>query len=131
MKNKFNNKKVVTADGVFDSTHEYQRWQYLKTLEKAGSIRDLRRQVTYELIPAQNEYYARYGKAGQRLKDGKRCLEKACCYVADFVYYDCFKHEEVVEDAKGYQNPSSAAYAQFVIKRKLMLWIHGIRIYET
>ena len=39
--------------------------------------------------------------------------------------------ETVVEDSKGYRNPSSAPYAKFVLKRKLMLWIHGIRITEV
>ena len=123
--NKYGSQKVKTADGVFDSAHEYQRWLYLKTLEKAGNIRDLRRQVTYELIPAQFEYYPRYGKTGKRIKDGKTCLERQCYYIADFVYYDCDKRKEVVEDAKGFRTDD------YVIKRKLMLWVHGIRIYET
>lgn len=37
----------------------------------------------------------------------------------------------VVEDVKGYRDPSSAAYAKFVIKRKLMLERYGIQIQEV
>ena len=37
----------------------------------------------------------------------------------------------VVEDVKGYRDPSSAGYAKFVLKRKLMLYVHGIIIKEV
>jgi hypothetical protein len=86
-------------------------------------------QVKFVLIPAQYETYERCGKKGQRLKDGKRCIERECAYVADFVYKK--DGELVVEDTKGYRNPSSSTYAYFVMKRKLMLWVHGIRIKEV
>ncbi len=70
-----------------------------------------------------------YGKKGQRLKDGQRCIEKSCVYKADFVYRNK-DGQLVVEDSKGYRDPSSATYAKFVIKRKLMLWRYGIKITE-
>lgn len=127
-KSKYNSKKI-TVDGItFDSITEAQRYRELALLEKAGQIESLELQTVFELIPAQYEYYARYGKKGQRLKDGKRCIEKSCVYKADFTYLE--NGELVVEDTKGYRDPSSAGYAKFVIKRKLMLYIHGIKIKE-
>lgn len=128
MGNKFNARKVVTADGVFDSHKEYERYLQLRLLERCGKIFKLDRQAVFTLIPAQYESYERYGKTGKRLKDGKRCVEKACTYKADFVYYDD-RGRQIVEDCKGYKK--KAAYDVFVIKRKLMLWVHGIRIEET
>ena len=76
----------------------------LRLLERAGKIKDLKRQVKYELIPKQ---------------DG----ERACTYIADFTYYENGKL--VVEDCKGCQTEV------FKIKKKLMLWVHGIRIKLT
>lgn len=52
--NKYRNVKVRAIDGtVFDSHKEARRWQELLLLQKAGAITELRRQVEYELIPAQ------------------------------------------------------------------------------
>ena len=125
MRSKFKNRKVKLLDGTqFDSVREYRRWLELKTLEKAGRISDLRRQVEYSLIPKQYESYERYsGKTGKRLRDGRRCVEKSCSYIADFVYRE--GDSLVVEDAKGVRTDD------YIIKRKLMLWLHGIRIRET
>lgn len=120
---KYGNKKI-TVDGVtFDSRKEYLRWCELCLLEKAGQIADLQRQVKYELIPAQYEEYERYStKTGKRLKNGIRCVEKECSYIADFVYRQ--DGQTVVEDTKGYKTEA------YIIKRKLMLHVHGIRIHE-
>lgn len=121
----------VEYDGIsFDSKREAKRYEELKLLERAGKITDLRRQVKFELIPAQYEAVERWSdKTGKRLKDGKRLLEKECSYIADFVY--CMDGKPVAEDVKGYRDPQSAGYAKFVIKRKLMLYVHGIRIQEV
>lgn len=121
----------VEYDGInFDSKREAKRYAELKLLERAGEITDLQRQVKFELIPAQYETVERWSdKTGKRLKDGKRLLEKECSYIADFVY--CMDGRLVVEDVKGYRDPQSAGYAKFVIKRKLMLYVHGIRIQEV
>lgn len=126
---KHGNRKTV-VDGIeFDSAKEARRYCELKLLQRAGQIEGLELQKEYELIPAQYETFERYGKKGQRLKDGKRCIEKSCVYKADFVYKQ--NGQLVVEDTKGYRDPASAAYAKFVIKRKLMLYRYGIRIIET
>ena len=126
---KYKNKKVEFEDMVFDSKKELSRYKELKELEQQGLISDLQLQKVYELIPAQYETFERYGKRGQRLKDGKRLLERPLTYIADFVYTQDGKL--VVEDVKGYRNTASAGYAKFVIKRKLMMYVHGIRIKEV
>lgn len=126
-KNKLNAHKVEYDGQKFDSKKEYIRWTELKLLERSGHISDLQRQVKFVLIPAQYETYERYGKKGQRLKDGQRLLEKECVYIADFVYIENGK--KVVEDAKGCKE--GITYQYFVLKRKLMLWIHGIRVKEV
>ena len=108
---------------TFDSKKEYRRYNELVLLQKAGAISDLETQKEYELIPAQYEIYERYGAKGQRLKDGKRCIEKSCCYKADFVYKENGK--TVVEDTKGVKTKD------YIIKRKLMLYIHNIRVKEV
>ncbi len=104
-KNKYCARKLTAPDGQkFDSVKEFHRWGCLRLLERAGRITDLKRQVKYELIPKQ---------------DG----ERACTYIADFTYYEDGKL--VVEDCKGFKTDA------YKIKKKLMLWVHGIRIKET
>lgn len=120
---KYGNKKT-TIDGIeFDSQKEADRYCELKLLQRAGQISNLELQKDFELIPAQYEYFERYGKQGQRLKDGKKCVENSVKYKADFVYIENGK--TVVEDTKGMKTK------EYIIKRKLMLYIHGIRIKEV
>jgi hypothetical protein len=78
-------------------------------MQRAGVISDLRLQVPYELIPA------------QRI-DGK-VVERAVNYIADFVYME--NGVTIVEDAKGCRTK------EYILKRKMMLWRHGIRIREV
>ena len=94
---KYRNRKVFRNGVKYDSALESKRHIELTLLEKAGKITDLQTQVRFELIPAQYETYERYSdKTGKRLKDGKRCIEQSCVYVADFVYFENGK--KVVED---------------------------------
>ena len=123
MRNKFHNIKT----GGFDSLKEARRYNELFMLQKAGYITELQTQVKYELIPPQYETYERYGKSGKRLMDGLKVVERGVDYIADFVYTENGK--KIVEDTKGYKK--GAAYDLFVIKRKLMLERHGIRIREV
>ena len=122
--NKYHNRKVITSDGIeHDSQKEARRWCELLLLQRAGKIQDLERQVKFVLIPAQYEVYERYSKKGERLKDGQKCIEKECAYKADFVYTENGK--KVVEDTKGMKTKD------YIIKRKLMLYIHHIRVKEV
>ena len=120
--NKYRAKKIIIDGITFDSKKEAERYSELKLLERCGAISNLELQKVYELIPAQYELYERYGKNGNRLKDGKRCLERSCIYKADFVYIENGK--TVVEDVKGFRTD------KYKIKKKLMLYIHGIKIKE-
>ena len=125
--NKYRNKKAVVDGEIFDSKREATRYRELKLLEKCGAIKDLKRQVKYELIPAQREkstrVYTKGRKKGQPI-EGKT-IERAVDYVADFVYIDTTTGKEVVEDTKGFRTK------EFVIKRKLMLYRYGIKIQEV
>lgn len=126
MRNKFGNRKVTINGETFDSQKEYNRYRELLLLVKAGAIHDLFRQVRFELIPAQYETYERYSeKTGKRLTDGKQCVEKAAYYVADFVYWE--GNKMIVEDVKS----EATRTPEYVLKRKLMMHIHGLRIRET
>lgn len=127
-KQKYNNKKTSVNGISFDSQKEARRYQELVMLERSGLIKNLERQVKYILIPAQYETVERYGKKGQKLKDGQKLLEREVAYVADFVYEE--NGETIVEDIKGYRDPSSAGFAKFIIKRKMMLYFHNIKIKE-
>ncbi|MCT7397700.1 DUF1064 domain-containing protein [Eubacterium sp. LFL-14] len=102
--NKYRNQKVMVDGIMFDSLKEANRYQELKILEKSGRIKNLQRQVKYVLIPKQEN-------------------ERAVNYIADFVYEE--NDNLVVEDTKGVKTK------EYIIKRKLMLYIHGIKIKEV
>lgn len=118
---KYGNRKVELDGMEFDSKREAKRWTQLRLLEKAGEISDLDRQVEFELIPVQKEP-DRTGPRGGIIRG--HVIEKRVAYVADFTYRDR-NGDLVVEDSKGFRTPD------YVLKRKLMLWIHGIRIKEV
>lgn len=117
---KYHSKKTVVDGIVFDSLKESRRYGVLKALEKAGEISGLKRQVEFLLIPEQREPDTIGARGG--VHKGK-LIERKVCYVADFVY--ARGTELVVEDAKGFRTQD------YIIKRKLMLHIHGIRIKEV
>ena len=117
---KYGNRKVATEDGTFDSVKEARRNAELQLLAAAGEITDLRCQVHFELIPQQREPDT-IGPRGGVIKG--KVLEKACEYIADFCYIDT-DGKMVVEDTKGFRTKD------YVIKRKLLLYVHGIRIRE-
>lgn len=108
-KSKMGNVKTVQDGQVFDSGQESRRYTELKLLEKAGEITNLRTQVKYKLIPKQDKPGGGY--------------ERPVTYTADFVYFK--NGHEVVEDSKGHRTQ------QYVIRRKLMLWVHGIQVQEV
>ena len=123
--NKYGNKKVEYDGITFDSKKEAIRYAELKLLEKSGHIKALQRQVKFVLIPSlretPTEKYTRGAKKGQ-FKLGK-VIEREVAYIADFVYIENGK--TVVEDTKGMKTKD------YIIKRKLMLFIHGIRVKEV
>lgn len=124
---KYKNQSMCVNGISFQSRKEAKRYIVLLDMQSKGFISDLRTQVKFELIPAQreftNEIYTK-GKNKGCLKQGK-LLERECCYVADFVYFDKRLDETIVEDTKGVKTKD------YIIKRKLMLREHGIRIKEV
>lgn len=123
---KYHSRKVTRNGITFDSKREANRHSELLLLERAGAITELQRQVRFTLLPAHYEAYERFGKNGQRLKDGQRCVERAVVYVADFVYRDK-NGTLVVEDVK---SPATKT-KDYVIKRKLLFHFYGLRIKEV
>ncbi len=107
--NKYKAEKRNIDGKTYDSHKEAHRHCELVLLQKAGIITELQEQVVFELIPNQ------YDESG-------KLLERACKYKADFVYIQ--NGITVVEDTKGTRTKD------YAIKRKLMLYIHGIRINE-
>lgn len=107
--NKYRN---VKSDG-FDSQKEKRRYDELLWLEKAGKITNLQRQVPFILIPRQDD------------ENGKM-IERPVTYISDFVYQQ--DGQQIVEDVKSAITRKNKDY---VIKRKMMLFIHGIRLHEV
>lgn len=107
-KSKYKNKPTNGYASIKESKRAFQ----LKLMQEAGQIRNLREQVSYLLIPKQEG-------------------ERACSYVADFVYEEpplnaaLGSPRTVVEDCKGMKTDV------YRLKRKLMLFVHQIRIRET
>ena len=111
IRNKYYARKCC-LDGIeFDSNHEMQRYAQLKMLQRAGKISDLKLQVSFELVPRQDNICG-------------KMLERPVRYIADFVYKD-EAGNTVVEDAKGKRTK------EYIIKRKLMLYKYRIRIREV
>lgn len=103
---KYHNRKV-TVDGLtFDSLKEASRYEELKLLVRAGEIKDLKRQVPFEIVPKTDKH-------------------RAVRYVADFTYTLTRNGEKVVEDVKGMRTEV------YKLKKKLIYWIYGIEIKEV
>lgn len=125
MASKYNNQKIYLDGFLFDSKKEAQRYQQLKLMEKAGVICDLKRQVKYELVPAQ-------------YVDGK-CVERAVTYTSDFEYYVLkdLRQKSVMADVKAktigqyiVEDVKGMRTDVYKIKKKLMLYRYGIQITE-
>tara|TARA_R110000787_G_scaffold189468_2_gene301106 strand:+ start:1702 stop:2055 length:354 start_codon:yes stop_codon:yes gene_type:complete len=102
--NKYGAKKTQFMGYTFDSRWEAERWGQLTAMERAGAILDLERQIKYDII----------------VND-----QKICRYIADFRYTQVEEdgsETKIVEDAKGVET------ADFKLKKKLMLAVHGIDI---
>lgn len=97
----------------YASKKEAKRAAVLRMMEEAGQIQGLREQVEFLLIPRQQR------------PDGS--IERSCSYWADFTYdeWTADGWRRVVEDVKGVRTPD------YVIKRKLMLIVHGVAILEV
>ena len=102
MKNKYNAHKSEYNGMKFDSAFELDCWRHLKELESEGKIKDLNRQIKFELLPANSVY-------------------RALTYVADFTFN--VNDRYIVADAKGLVLP------EFKIKQKIFFDKYGNQIY--
>lgn len=100
---KYRNKKT----GGYDSKKEAARAQELKLMQRSGLISNLIEKPAFELIPKQ---------------EGERAVK----YVADFSYAK--EGHLVVEDVK---SPITRKLPAYIIKRKLMQFVHGIKVAEV
>lgn len=119
---KYFSKRVIIDGQKFDSQREADRWLQLRREEENGDIQDLQRQVKFILVPSQ--------------KRGGKVVERPLTYIADFTYYR--GGEYIVEDVKPKGKDGKVpqyykgtpAWKDYVIKRKLMLYINNIQIRE-
>ena len=101
MYRKYHNKKTV-ADGIkFDSKLEAERYAQLKIMERAGVIRDLELQPSFELLPS----FRKNGKTWRKT-----------VYKADFRYILAEDDSYIIEDVKG---STSVITDVFRLKQKL------------
>ncbi len=87
------------------------RYEELIALQNEGKISDLRCHEQFLLIPQQND------------KNGHRLYWEET-YSPDFVYFDHTENRTVAEDLDDHKR------CDFPIKRKLMLYVHGIKVKE-
>jgi hypothetical protein len=103
-KHKYGAEKTVVDGVTFASKKEALRYDYLKTMFFYGKIASLELQPRYKL-------------------EVNGVL--ICIYKGDFRYVELSNLETVVEDVKGFKTPA------YRLKKKLMLAIHGIEIFEV
>jgi hypothetical protein len=107
---KYSNQKIVDPDGLkFDSKAEHKYWHFLKLRERAKEIKNLERQVVYELAPSV-------------IVQGRK--RPALRYIADMRWIEASDGRTVVADVKGAVTP------EYRIKRHLMASVHGIEVLE-
>ena len=109
---KVNHERVTINGIVFDSIAEADRYRVLRVMEKNGRISDLKCHPRWEIIPAQKP-------------EGHRGFLPAH-YTADFSYVKDGKL--IVEDVKSEYTRQEEDY---VLRRKLMLLVHGIYVEEV
>lgn len=98
IRTKYKAQKTVVGGVAIDSRTEARRWVELIAMQQAGVIRDLQRQVRFEIVPAQPQYEERKSE-----------------YVADFVYV-LQDGTKICEDAKSKFTKHLPTY---ILKRKL------------
>lgn len=99
--------KSIRTNG-YASRKEANTAALLHALVRGNQITELAEQVVYILVPSQK---------------GKLRNERPLKYVADFVWKD-LQGQTHVGDAKGLRTP------MYVVKRKLLKFIHGIEVEE-
>jgi len=109
-RSKYGNTRCEWNGNVYRSKREMERHKELLLMEKAGLIKDLWREQSFELVRSVKF-------------QGAARATPALRYVADFTYFQ--DGRDVVEDCKGVRTPV------YKIKRHLMLALLGIEVIET
>jgi hypothetical protein len=115
MRSKYNAKKCNGYDSKKEAKYAGELKSLMLATDDSTRVEKIEEQVKFELIPKQ-------------IGDDGKVKERAIHYIADFVVTYGDGRVEVI-DVKGYRG--GAAYATYVIKRKLMLHIHKISIKEV
>lgn len=105
---KYHNKKCEYKGLKFDSLKERNHYIVLEHLEKTGQIKDLKRQVKFELQPS-------FKLNGKTIR--------AINYIADFTYLK--DGILVVVDTKGFRTKD------YLLKKKMFQYKYGIDIVEV
>lgn len=103
-RSKYNSIKTIVEGIKFDSKKEARRYQELKLLERAGTIKELELQPRFIL----QDKFKLYGKTHRKIE-----------YVADFKYWDKEKETWIVEDVKGVKTDV------YKLKKKIFLKKYG------
>lgn len=105
---KYHNKKCEYKGLKFDSLKERNHYIVLEHLEKTGQIKDLKRQVKFELQPS-------FKLNGKTIR--------AINYIADFTYLK--DNKLVVVDTKGFRTKD------YLLKKKMFQYKYGMEIVEV
>jgi hypothetical protein len=105
---KYHNEKCIYKDMQFDSLKERNHYIVLEHLEKTGQIKDLKRQVKFELQPS-------FKLNGKTIR--------AINYIADFTYLK--DGILVVVDTKGFRTKD------YLLKKKMFQYKYGMDIVEV
>lgn len=107
-KSKYKNKKVKYDNEEFDSIKEKNRYIELKSMQENGLIRDLRRQVKFEILP-------KFKIKGETIRP--------IYYICDFMYDNYVEY--IVEDVKGIRTKD------YLLKKKMFEYKYQIKINEV
>lgn len=110
-RSKYGNTKVEVNGVKYDSKKEAKKAEELERQERLGLISNLERQKKFVLQPS-------FKFAGHTIRE--------IAYVADFVYME--NGTQVVMDVK---SPITRANPVYKIKKKMMMYVHGIEVKEV
>lgn len=125
-RNKYGNKKVEFEGVVYDSKKEKDRYIFLRDAENKGVIKDLKRQVTFQLVPAKKKEYVKHLKTKDKIVSVT--LQRPITYTADFSFIRVSDGEYVVEDVKASKFLLTDKY---ILKKKMLYAFQDILIKEV
>ena len=104
---KFYSKKIDDPIyGHFDSQTEFDYFKVLLKLQENGEIKDLERQIEFELIPS--------------FKDSSLTTVRKMCYTSDFTYFNVATNKKIIVDCKG---SAFCIDEKFRVKFKLLKYL--------